>query len=63
MNVWIHVCMCMCAHACVLMDAEHSEWPSTINHVQEEARVIILANRRVTTEEITLQLGFSQGTA
>ena len=55
--------MCMCAHACVLMDAEHSEWPSTINHVQEEARVIILANRRVTTEEITLQLGFSQGTA
>jgi histone-lysine N-methyltransferase SETMAR len=36
---------------------------STIGEKQEEARAIILADRRVTIEEIATQLGTSQGSA
>jgi len=45
-------------------DAEGSGQPSTATERerQEEARVIILADRRVTTEEVALQLSVSQGT-
>jgi len=48
-----------------VMDAEHSGRPSTSTTVKkvEEARAIILTDRRVTIEEISLQLGISQGTA
>ena len=48
-----------------VMDAERSGWPSTsrTDEKLEEARAIILADRRVTIEEIKLQLGISQGTA
>ena len=48
-----------------VMDAERSGRPSTATTDEklEEARTIILADRRVTIEEITLQLGISQGTA
>ena len=47
------------------MDAESSGRPSTstTDEKLEEARAIILTDRRVTIEEITLQLGISQGTA
>ena len=47
------------------MDAERSGRPSTskTDEKLEEARPIILADRRVTIQEITLQLGISQGTA
>ena len=47
------------------MDAERSGRPSTstTDEKLEEARSIILTDRRVTIEEITLQLGISQGTA
>jgi DNA-binding CsgD family transcriptional regulator len=47
------------------MDAERSGRPSTstTDEKLEEARAIILADRRVTIEEIALQLGISQGTA
>jgi len=46
------------------MDAERLERPSTstTDEKLEEARAIILADRRVTIEEIALQLGISQGT-
>jgi len=48
-----------------VMDAERSGRPSTsiTDEKLEEARAIILAGRRVTIEEITLQLGISQGMA
>ena len=48
-----------------VMDAECLGWPSTstIDEKLEEARAIILTDRRVTIEEIALQLGISQGTA
>ena len=48
-----------------VMDAERSGRPSTstTDEELEEARSIILTDRRVTIEEITLQLGISQGTA
>jgi transposase len=44
--------------------AERSGRPSaaTEHKKQEEARAIIHADRRVTTEEVALQLGVSQGT-
>jgi hypothetical protein len=44
-------------------DAQFLEQPSTstIGEKQEEARAIILADRRVTIEEIASQLGTSQG--
>jgi len=47
------------------MDAEHLGRPSkaTTDEKLEEARAIILTDIRVTTEEIALQLGISQGTA
>jgi transposase len=46
-------------------DSERSGRPSTAtkHEKQEEARAIILAGRRVITEEIAVQLGVSQGTA
>jgi len=46
-------------------DAERSERPSTstADEKKEEATAIILADRRLTTEEIELQLGVSQDTA
>jgi hypothetical protein len=46
-------------------DAERSERPSTSTNDenQEEATSIILADRRLTTEEIELQFGVSQDTA
>jgi hypothetical protein len=45
--------------------AERSGRPSTstTDDRQEEARAIILADGRLTTEQIELQLGFSQKTA
>ena len=48
-----------------VMDAERSGRPSTAttDEKPEEARAIILTDRRVTVEEIALQLGISQGTA
>ena len=48
-----------------VMDAERSGRPSTstTDEKLEEARAIILTDRRVTIEEIALQLGISQGTA
>jgi hypothetical protein len=48
-----------------VMDSERSGQPSTstTDEKQEEARAIILADRRVTTEEIALQLSISEGTA
>ena len=48
-----------------VMDAERSGRPSTstTDEKLEEARAIILTDRRVTVEEIALQLGISQGTA
>jgi len=48
-----------------VMDAERSGRPSTTTTDEklEEARAIILTDRRVTIEEIALQLGISQGTA
>jgi len=48
-----------------VMDAESSGRPSTATTDEklEEARAIILTDRRVTIEEITLQLGISQGMA
>ena len=48
-----------------VMDAKRSGRPSTstTDEKLEEARTIILTDRRVTTEEIALQLGISQGTA
>ena len=42
-----------------VMDAERSGWPSTTDEKLEEARAIILTDRRVTIEEIALQLGIS----
>jgi len=47
------------------MVAERSGRPSksTTDEKLEEARAIILTDRRVTTKEIALQLGISQGTA
>jgi hypothetical protein len=47
------------------MDAERSGRPSTstTGQKQEEARSIILADRRVTIEEIASQLGISQCSA
>ena len=47
------------------MDAELSGQPSTstTDEKLEETRFIILIDRRVTIEEIALQLGISQGTA
>ena len=47
------------------MDAERSGRPSTstTDEKLEEARTIILTDRRVTIEEIALQLGISQSTA
>ena len=47
------------------MDAERSGRPSTsaTDEKLEEARSIILTDRRVTIEEIALQPGISQGTA
>ena len=44
-----------------VMDAERSGRPSTTDEKLDEARAIILTDRRVTIEEITLQLGISQG--
>ena len=48
-----------------VMDAERLGRPSTstTDEKLEEARAIILTDRRVTIEEIALQLGISQGTA
>jgi len=48
-----------------VMGAERSGRPSisTTDEKLEEARTIILTDRRVTIEEIALQLGISQGTA
>jgi len=48
-----------------VMDDERSGRPSTstTDEKLEEARAIILTYRRVTIEEIALQLGISQGTA
>jgi len=48
-----------------VMDAESSRRPSTstTDEKLEEARVIILTDRRVTIQEIALKLGISQGTA
>lgn len=45
-------------------DAECSGQPSTstTDEEQEEARAIILTDRRVTTEETALKLGLSYGT-
>ena len=45
-----------------VMDAERSGRPSTstTDETLEEARAIILTDRRVTIEEIALQLGISQ---
>ena len=45
------------------MDAERLGRPSTsrTDEKLEEARAIILTDRRVTIEEIALQLGISQG--
>jgi len=45
-----------------VMDAERSGRPSTSTNDEklEEARAIILTDRRVTIEEIALQLGISQ---
>jgi hypothetical protein len=45
------------------MDAEHSgrRSTSTTGEKREEVRAIILADRRVTIEEIASQLGISQG--
>ena len=46
------------------MDAECSGRPSiSTDEKLEEARAIILTDRRVKIEEIALQLGISQGTA
>jgi len=49
----------------IVMDAERSGRPSTstTDEKLEKARAIILTNRRVTIQEIALQLGISQGTA
>ena len=45
-----------------VMDAERSGRPSTSTDEKlEETRAIILTDRRVTIEEIALQLGISQG--
>jgi len=46
-------------------DAERSRRPSisTTDEKQEEATTIILVDRRLTTEEIVVQLGVSQDTA
>ena len=48
-----------------VMDAERSGRPttSTTDEKLEEVRAIILTDRRVTIEDIALQLGISQGTA
>ena len=48
-----------------VMDAECSGQPptSTTDEKMEEATAIILTDRTVTIQEITLQLGISQGTA
>jgi transposase len=48
-----------------VMDAERSGRPSTskADEKLEEARAIILTDRKVTIEEIALQVGISQGTA
>ena len=48
-----------------VMDAERSGRPSTskADEKLEEARAIILTDRRVIIEEITIQVGISQGTA
>jgi len=48
-----------------VMDAERSGRPSTstTDEKLEEARAIILTDRRVTVEEIALQLGISQSRA
>jgi hypothetical protein len=48
-----------------IMDAERLGQPSTSTSDEklEEARAIVLTDRRVTIEEITLQLGISQGMA
>ena len=48
-----------------VMDAERSGRPSTATTgvKLEETRAIILTDRRVTIEEIALQLGIRQGTA
>ena len=48
-----------------VMDSERSGRPSTstTDYKLEEARAIILTDRRVTIEEMALQLGISQGTA
>jgi len=48
-----------------VMDAERSGRPSTstTDEKLEEARAITLTDRRVTIEEIALQLGISQGMA
>ena len=47
------------------MDTERSGRPSTstTDEKLEEARANILTDRRVTIEEIALQLGISEGTA
>ena len=47
------------------MNVERSGRPSTstTDEKLEEARAIILTDRRVTIEEVALQLGISQGTA
>ena len=47
-----------------VMDAERAGQPSTstTDEKLEETRAIILTERRVTIEEIALQLGISQGT-
>jgi hypothetical protein len=44
-------------------DAEPSGWPqtSTNDEKQEEDRAIILADRRLRTEEMASQLGVSEG--
>ena len=48
-----------------VMDAKRSGQPSTstTDEKLEEARAIILIDKRVTKEEIALQVGISQGTA
>ena len=44
-------------------NARDGHLTSTTDEKLEETRTIILTDRRVTIEEITLQLGISQGTA
>ena len=48
-----------------VMDPKRSGWPSTstTDEKLEEARAIIITDRRVKKEEIALKLGISQGTA